>query len=135
MYTHDAAPAGTSNWQCFFCALSTGETLKKISTSGVCLLLHVCNEKVSSEEKKNVFGKSTLDSACNGSRSVCLRREQSCCWHLQTPNVLIICFAMRELVLDRLAEIENGIKQVFTNDGLSKLWKQGQRPEANVNYY
>jgi len=82
-----------------------------------------------------VFGKSTVYSACNGSRSVCLRWDQSCCQHLQAPNVLIICFAIRELVLDRLAKIENGIKRVFTNDGLSKLWKQGQRPEANVNYY
>jgi len=92
-------------------------------------------KRVAGEEKKNVFGKSTLDSACNGRRSVCLQWDQSCCRHLQGPNVLIICLAIRELVLDRLAEIEKGIKRVFINDGLSKLWKQGQRLQANVNNY
>ena len=76
--------------------MSTGETPKKISTSEVYFL---CKEKVPSEEKIKVFGKSTLDPAFNGSRSVLLRRERS----FAAPNVIIVMLRYKR-ALDRVAE-------------------------------
>jgi len=72
-YTRDAVSGnrepGTGDkfrmWNLF--AMSAGETPKKISTSEVCFL---CKEKVSSEEKIKVFGKSTLD-PCVQRKSIC----------------------------------------------------------------
>lgn len=78
--------------------MSSGETLKKISTSEVCFL---CKVKVSSEEKIKVFGKSSLEihklilhsteldlSAYVGSDSAAI-----CC-----SNVIIVCFTTRGLL-------------------------------------
>ena len=118
--------------------MSAGETPKKFSTSEVCFL---CKAKVSSDEKIKVFGKSTLKI-----HSLILRSTEVDLSVYVGSDLAAICrskcynrLLRYKRALDRVAEIENEIKQDFTNDGpfpVKRLAKDpGQTPEAKKSLH
>lgn len=111
--------------------MSAGETPKKISISEIFFL---CKAKVSSVEKITVVGKRSLEIH----KLICIKLKSICLLNMlkvmlppfAAPNVIIVCFATRELWTKQ----QNEIKQDFTNDGpfrVKPLAKEpGQMPEA-----
>ena len=97
-YTRDAAGTG-DNFRIGICLpMSAMETPKKILTSEVCFL---CKAKVSSEEKIKVFGKSTVAIHSLILRSklklICPFTSEAIFPPSAAPNVIIVCFAIKEL--------------------------------------
>ena len=102
----------------FRIALSAIEAPKKILSSEVCFL---CKANVSSEEKIKVFRKSTVaihsfNSACN-LKSICPFTSGAILPPFASLDIEYIRLLCYKKALDKVGEIENEIKQDFTNDG------------------
>ena len=80
-----------------------------------------------------MFGKSTLDPAFNVSH-LCVYDGSYLTANMHLPLLMLLLLRYKR-VLGREVEIENEMKQDFTNGGLpKKLDKEpGQTPEMNVN--
>ena len=135
-YTRDAGTG--EKCRSGICTMSAGKTPKKLSTSEVCFL---CKAKVSSDEKIKVFGKSTLKI-----HSLILRSTEVDLSVYIGSDLAAICrskcynrLLRYKRALDRVAEIENEIKQDFLNDGpfrVKRLAKDpGQTPEAKKSLH
>jgi len=117
----------------FRIAMSAAKTPKKILTSEACFL---CKAKVSRKEKIKVFGKSAVTiyslilHATETDLSVYVGRALAAICRSRCYNHLL----RYKRALDRVAEIENEIKQDLTHDGLFRVKRlakeSGQKPEA-----